>query len=386
MNYSTYKSVKKDYLKLIEPESVSESESELVMMGGKVNKNKNENNRIKKYYESVNKLAYLSDQSIKKLISSKVKEPKYKKWGITLTITIKGTKYFVKIIPVAELFTENQYDSKNLYNLPAHYNYGFGSAGINPWRELMMHIKTTNFVLENQCENFPLMYHHRIIDYNHNDMIETGLDENLMAKWDNDKNIENYLKARSESKYKIVLFLEYIPHVLGEYVQKHMELTESFYKQANKIIDFLHDNQIHHNDAHNYNYLVDDNNILYLTDFGLVLDKDFDLDKDEIEFWNNNKKLDYYYLIDCIFSIYFNKCYFYDKVKKKYGLDKLDGTIAVTKYLLDNIDVMKKEITLTDYQVKFIKKNSDKIYRFIVWKKEFKNGKNKKYIDNILTI
>jgi hypothetical protein len=41
-------------------------------------------------------------------------------------------KIFIKAIPVAKLYQDNQFNTENLYNIPAYYNYGFGSAGVNP--------------------------------------------------------------------------------------------------------------------------------------------------------------------------------------------------------------------------------------------------------------
>ena len=335
-------------------------------------------NRIKKYYEASTDLAYRTDEFVRNLMTpdKNVKEEKYKRWGITKVVSISKKKYFVKAIPVAKLFIDDKFNSSNLYNLPSYYNYGFGSAGLNPWRELLMHIKTTNFVLDNKCVNFPLLYHHRIIEFDHNDLFETGLGDKLIAKWDNE-NIKKYLQDRSESHYKIILFLEYIPNVLGTWIQKHPDYTKTFYDQANKIIDFLHKNNISHNDAHSYNFLVDDPGTLYLTDFGLVLDKDFDLNKDELDFLKYNKKLDYYYIIDCIFSIYFNKSYNDDKVKIMYGLDKMKDSIDVSEFLLNNIDLMKHHVSLTDYQIKFIKDHKDQILKFIIWKRGLKAEKDK---------
>lgn len=73
------------------------------------------------------------------------------------------TKVFVKTVPVTDLQCEHMYSTRNLYRLPAYYSYGVGSAGFGPFREVAFHIKTTNWVLEGAIENFPLMYHHRLL-------------------------------------------------------------------------------------------------------------------------------------------------------------------------------------------------------------------------------
>ena len=73
------------------------------------------------------------------------------------------------------------FDTSNLYNLPTYYNYPIGSAGINCFRELMMHIKTTKWVLEGKMDNFIMMYHYRIIK-KENIIIDKQQKENIDKK------------------------------------------------------------------------------------------------------------------------------------------------------------------------------------------------------------
>jgi hypothetical protein len=229
--------------------------------------------KINKYNKLNTELSYLSNDKINNLIT----ETKTKAWGITQIIKINKQNIFLKIIPLAKLFYENKFDTSNIYKLPAYYNYGMGSAGCNPWRELLLHIKTTNWVLEKKCSFFPLLYHYRIIKNNNKNFV-TGLDDRLMKRWDNNKSIKKYLNDRKNSEYKIILFMEYIPYVAGKYLEKNPIFIENFYYQASKIIKFLNSNGIFHNDAHLFNYIIDKNKKLYLTDFGLSLDKTFVLD------------------------------------------------------------------------------------------------------------
>ena len=44
----------------------------------------------------------------------------------------EGKKIFIKAIPVAKLYQDNQFNTENLYNILTYYNYGFDSAGVNP--------------------------------------------------------------------------------------------------------------------------------------------------------------------------------------------------------------------------------------------------------------
>jgi hypothetical protein len=56
-----------------------------------------------------------------------------------------GVKIFVKEIPIAKKYSIT--NTKNVYNIPTKYNYGVGSYGINPFRELKLCQITTDFVL-----------------------------------------------------------------------------------------------------------------------------------------------------------------------------------------------------------------------------------------------
>jgi len=122
---------------------------------------------------------------------------KTKGWGENTIIEINKKKIFVKSIIITDLEYKNKYNTSNLYNLPLYYNYGIGSAGINCWRELMTHIKTTNYVLNEQCLNFPLLYHYRIIEEENKNLIEYDLEY-----WNSNKNIKEYIDSKNKSKYK----------------------------------------------------------------------------------------------------------------------------------------------------------------------------------------
>ena len=271
---------------------------------------------MKLYYELNNKLSYLSDDEVKQIIQTKKQTDL--KWGLNKIFTLDNHKIFIKAIPVAKLFAENKFNSSNLYHIPAYYNYGFGSAGINPWRELLLHIKTTNFVLNKICDFFPLLYHYRIIEDSDNSNIISGLDKKLMKRWNNDKNIKRYLKDRSNAKLKIVLFLEYIPNVAYKYLEEHNDFVAEFFSQSKRIINFCNKRGILHNDSHLGNYIIDENNKVYLTDFGLSLDIDFDLNKAEKRFFKFNQNLDKYYTIRNIFNTYTFPCYHNELINKKY--------------------------------------------------------------------
>ena len=283
-----------------------------------------------------------------------------KKWGLNKIITFNDHKIFIKAIPLSKLFYDNPFDTSNLYDIPAYYNFGFGSACINPYRELLLHIKTTNYILSNKCDFFPLLYHYRIIYDDNNKNIESGLD--LLDRWDNNENIEIYLKDRIKSKHKIVLFLEYIPYVAYEYLENNYNFISNFYEQSNKIIKFCNKNGILHNDAHLGNFIIDENKKVYLTDFGLSLDEEFKLDKYKKKFMKYNYKLDIYFIKKNIIYDYLENCY-RNKIIDKYKLNELNK-LEMKKYLFDNIDIIKNDINISKFQIDFINKNKSLFIKY----------------------
>jgi hypothetical protein len=85
--------------------------------------------------------------------------------GKSALISIDDTPVFVKKVPLTDLEQLPQHfmSTANIFDLPLSYQYGVGSAGFGAWRELTTHIMTTNWVITNECVNFPIMYHWRIL-------------------------------------------------------------------------------------------------------------------------------------------------------------------------------------------------------------------------------
>ena len=70
----------------------------------------------------------------------------------------------------------------------------------------------------------------------------------------------------------------YIPNVLEPWMAKNADQWESVIRGMQQTIAFLRDQGVLHFDAHHWNILVDEGTP-YLTDFGLVLDRNFDLSR-----------------------------------------------------------------------------------------------------------
>ncbi|MEG3879363.1 hypothetical protein QT972_18590 [Microcoleus sp. herbarium7] len=214
-------------------------------------------------------------------------------WGINHAIALGKSQVFVKRLPVTNIEYDNLFSTRNLYNLPTYCNYGFRSTGFGVFRELVTHIKTTNWVLEGAIATFPLMYHYRIIPFSGRraDVDREHL-KNYVEHWGNSENAGNYVVDRSKANYELVLFLEYIPHILETWLQENPNKLQQPLDELRRTIDFLRTKGIIHFDAHFRNILTDGEQI-YLTDFGLVLDKSFALTKDEECFFEQNTFYDY---------------------------------------------------------------------------------------------
>jgi serine/threonine protein kinase len=245
--------------------------------------------RKHKYNKLNTQLSYLDDNELKSLVVANKSESN------TSIIELEGHKIFCKNIKITELEYEHQFDTGNLFGLPSYYNYGIGSAGINCFRELLMHIKTTNWVLNDEIENFPLLYHYRIVK----NMPEIKRDDeyiNQKITYWNSSAVGEYLKAKRTSPWCILLFLEYIPLTVREWIDDSYQKNKLYLTQMIKIIRFLRKNGIIHFDTHTNNILVD-NQTIYLSDFGLVYDYQFKTTTLERQFYDQNTYYDYGYII-----------------------------------------------------------------------------------------
>ena len=297
--------------------------------------------RLKKYGKTSDALHYMCTDNLTKLILSNVVGQGY---GVNSVITINHTKIFIKAIPVTKTDLSNMYDTSNIHNLPMYYNYGVGSAGFGCWRELAFHIKASNYVINEQCPNFPILYHYRIIESKQiaAKSKKYKFEKESFEYWGGNKNIEVYLKERSNTNYFIVLCLEYFP--ITVYEINLIEKTKWYMSQISTIITFLKKHEVIHFDAHPGN-LVTNGKILILTDFGLVLDKSFNLAKPEIAFFNKNTNYDKATLIANISENIFNHVFKSDniaKYEKKYNFDKNTEREKFENIIFDNIDVIGK--------------------------------------------
>lgn len=136
-------------------------------------------------------------------------------WASNRIIKVEQSKVFVKRIPVTDLEHANMFSTLNLYDLPLYYNYGVGSAGLGSFRELVTHIKTTNWVLAGAIDTFPLLYHYRIVPAVEKPAnVDMEQHKRYVEYWNNSAAIDRYIVDRTNAKHEALLCLEYFPHTL----------------------------------------------------------------------------------------------------------------------------------------------------------------------------
>ncbi len=264
-------------------------------------------------------------------------------WGINHAIVFGQSKVFVKRVPVTNIEFDNLFSTRNFYDLPTYCNYGFGSTGFGVFRELVTHIKTTNWVLEGAIATFPLMYHYRIIPFSGRRVdVDRSRLKDYVEYWGNSANAGNYVLDRAIANYELILFLEYIPHVLETWLLLNPNKLQKPLDDLRATIAFLRKKGIIHFDAHFCNILTDGERI-YLTDFGLVLDKSFALTSDEKSFFKQNTFYDYGEVLRNLSHLIrspYDSCSENDKrkMKEKYGIKEGLKHYELRSILLNNIE------------------------------------------------
>ena len=311
-------------------------------------------NRIKKYHILHSKLQNMSSEELIKIFNLGIK-PELKNNSIG---KIDGINIFIKKIPCTTLEFNNMFDTSNLFNLPTYYNYPIGSAGINCFRELLTHIKTTKWVLDGLIDNFVMMYHFRIIKKDNITLDQTKIDKTI-RKWNNNPNIKNYLEQRQKAPYEILIVLEYFPNVLKNWIQLDYKNIYSYEKQIYPILSFMNKNHLIHFDSHSRNILVSNDGIIYLTDFGLALDLDFDLNENEKKFFKANSNFDYGLGLLNILDLLFSKT-----------IETKD--IQNQKYLIDNFNLVFDNISIIQ-NIKILFKYLEPICKYLNIPNKYQN-------------
>jgi hypothetical protein len=229
--------------------------------------------------------------------------------GSAVKLEIAGVPVFAKRIRLTDLDAraENRLSTANLFQLPTYCQYGVGSPSFGAWREVAANTITTNWVLAKQCESFPLMYHWRVLS-DHSALLPVS-DEladvaRAVAYWGGSQAVRERIVALQASTASVVIFLEYIPQNLHDWLLAQAALGDAAIESAcafvahhlSADVSFMNAHGLMHFDAHFRNILTDGQQ-LYFADLGLATSRQFELSATEIEFLERNARHDECYAV-----------------------------------------------------------------------------------------
>ncbi|WP_149181306.1 protein kinase family protein [Streptomyces sp. TRM49041] len=230
--------------------------------------------------------------------------------GRTLLLEVEGTPVFVKQVRLTDLERrpEHVHSTANLFGLPAFCHYGIGAIGgpgFGAWRELAVHTMTTNWVVAGDYEGFPLMYHWRVLPDSGRPLPEELADvDRAVAYWGGGWEVRRRVEALQQSTASLVLFLEYIPQNLHDWLGIQIGSGDEAAERACAMVDnelkagisFMNARGLLHFDAHFENILTDGRR-LFFADYGLAISSRFELTRDEADFFDQHRTYDQCYTI-----------------------------------------------------------------------------------------
>ncbi|QJW36690.1 protein kinase family protein [Cellulosimicrobium protaetiae] len=235
--------------------------------------------------------------------------------GETALLDVDGTPVFVKHVRLTDLERQarNVRSTANLFDLPTFCHYGvgtIGAAGFGSWRELAVHVMTTGWVIAGEHEGFPLMHHWRVLPDAGRPLPDELADvERAVEYWGGGTAVRRRLEALRDSSASIVLFLEYVPQTLHDWLGAQVEAGGETAERACALVEdglsagiaFMRSRGLLHFDTHFENVLTDGER-LYFADFGLAISSAFDLSRDEVDFVAAHQEYDDRYSVTHLVS------------------------------------------------------------------------------------
>ncbi|MEV8395501.1 MULTISPECIES: BUD32 family EKC/KEOPS complex subunit [unclassified Streptomyces] len=242
--------------------------------------------------------------------------------GKSALIEVDGKSVFVKRVPLTDMerLPEHVRSTANLFGLPTYCQYGVGGPSFGAWRELAVHTMTTNWVLGGQYQGFPLMYHWRVLPDTTSLPEELADVERAVAYWGGRSVVRRRIEALQQSSASLVLFLEYIPQTLHEWLTGQVQADEECADRALSLVEreleagtaFMNARALLHFDAHFQNILTDGQR-LYFTDYGLALSSRFDLSPSETRFFLLHRTYDRCYTVSWLVNWLITALYGYER-------------------------------------------------------------------------
>lgn len=199
-------------------------------------------------------------------------------------VDVDSVPVFTKRIPLTDREVANSGSTANLFDLPMFCQYGIGGPGFNAWRELAANVIVTDAVLAGETQSFPILYHWRVLPGRSPVAAEHADIDAAVTGQGGSPAVRARLEALAAATSSLVLFCEYIPHPITDWLREHAaDKAVAVERQLVEIVTFLRDRELLHMDGHFGNIRTDMERI-YLSDFGLAISPHFDLSSAERDF------------------------------------------------------------------------------------------------------
>jgi len=157
---------------------------------------------------------------------------------------------------------------------------------------------TTQWVLDGECHNFPLMYHARVLPrpLSEQPMLTKEERNELVVYWDGSEAVGKRLAAMDAATAEVVVCMEQLSESLHSALAfgKNGDLTQ-LEKELLLVTAFMQAKGFLHFDAHFHNLLTNGKHV-YFADFGLAISKEFELNTEERAFIDKHRDYDRMYV------------------------------------------------------------------------------------------
>jgi hypothetical protein len=210
--------------------------------------------------------------------------------GGSSVLDIDGVTVFAKRLPITDRELAHPHSTANLFDLPTYCQYGMyrlAGPGFGAWRELAANMILTEGVLAGEAEAFPLLHHWRVlpgrppVPPEHRDV------DAVVAQFGGAPSVRSRFEELAAATWSLVLFQEYIPQPLTDWLNHPTGRAETFERQLFEVVAFLRSRELLHLDGHFANMRADGDRV-YLVDFGLATSPRFDLSNAERSFVANH--------------------------------------------------------------------------------------------------
>ncbi|HEY5936574.1 MAG TPA: hypothetical protein VIU61_18120 [Kofleriaceae bacterium] len=251
--------------------------------------------RFERHREVATALAALSDRELQRIVDAAPLSGT-SIGGSSMVLDIADTPVFAKRVPLTDLERRHARSTANLFDLPTVYQYRVGSSGFAVWRELAAHEMTTVWEIAERCDGFPLLHHWRVLEGSPAPAFDL---EPAVAYWDGSPAVRSRLEAITRATASVVLFLEYVPKNLREWLGAQAALGEVAVEKAcamveresRRVLSVMRAHDFLHLDPHFANILTDGER-LYFSDFGLATCREFTLSEPERTFFECHRSYD----------------------------------------------------------------------------------------------